>query len=301
MINITKFKLMFEIYFNFIYYLKKYIKIIFIISLIYIYCLIYYYNINNKIISVCMCTLGKEENKYIREFVEYYEKIGVDKIFLYDNNEPEKEYFDFVINDYIDKGFVKVFNWRGIKKPHFKAINDCYQRYNTQFNWLIFYDIDEFIHLYNYNNIKDFLNEKKFDNCQKIYLNWVFHTDNNKIYYENISLFKRFPEIERDAIINENFSQKVKSILRGNISNFLISNISHTSHIVTNSVKACNGFGKEIQLDEEYHLKPSDTKYYYIDHFYSKSLQEFIQKVKKGSAVKGNDKKFMLFRIFRYF
>ena len=31
------------------------------------------------------------ENKYIREFVEFYEKHGVDKIFLYDNNDIDGE------------------------------------------------------------------------------------------------------------------------------------------------------------------------------------------------------------------
>ena len=108
------------------------------------------------------------------------------------------------------------------------------------------------------------------------------------IKYENRSLFERFPELERDAIINKNFSQKVKTILRGNISNFLISNISHTSHIVTESVKGCNGYGKEINLDEDFLMENSDTKFYYIDHFYTKSLEEFVQKVKKGSAVHGN-------------
>ena len=98
----------------------------------------------------------------------------------------------------------------------------------------MFYDIDEYIHIPN--NIKNFLNEKKFDNCQKIYLNWVFHTDNNLIYYDNRSLFERFPEIERDAIINKNYSQRVKSILRGNISNFIIANNSFTSHILKTTI-----------------------------------------------------------------
>ena len=114
-------------------------------------------------------------------------------------------------------------------------------------------------------------------------------------------MFERFPELERDAIINKNFSQKVKTILRGNISNFLISNISHTSHIVTESVKGCNGYGKEINLDEDFLMENSDTKFYYIDHFYTKSLEEFVQKVKKGSAVHGKEGNFKFFRVLRYF
>ena len=44
-----------------------------------------YFKIKNT--KVCICTLGKKENRYVREFVEYYEKYGIDKIFLYDNND----------------------------------------------------------------------------------------------------------------------------------------------------------------------------------------------------------------------
>jgi hypothetical protein len=165
----------------------------------------------------------------------------------------------------------------------------------------MFYDIDEYIHLSGYSNIKDFLNEKKFNRCKKIYLNWVFHTDNDLIYYENISLFERFPEFEKEALLNRNYSQKVKSILRGNISNFLLSNDSHASHIITNSVKACNSLGEKVKLDKEYYMKNADSKNFYIDHFYTKSLEEFIRKIKRGSAVKGNDRNFKFFRILRYF
>lgn len=248
-----------------------------------------------------MCTIGKEENRYIMEFITYYQKLGVDKIFLYDNNDKKSEHFEDVIKNYIDEGFVKIINWRGIERPHFKAINDCYLKFNKEYDWLMFYDIDEYIHLSSYKNIKHFLKARKFNNCKKIYLNWVLHTDNDLIQYENLSLFKRFPNVEKDAIINNNFSQKVKSIIRGNISNFIIANNTHTTHIITNSVKACNGFGKEIILDEEFYLPNSDAKYNYIDHFFSKTIEEFVDKIKKGSAVNSNSGKFRLFRIIRFF
>jgi hypothetical protein len=52
------------------------------------------------------------------------------------------------------------------------------------------------IHLQNYQDIKEFLTEKIFNGCQKIYLNWVFHTDNDLIHYENKSVQERFPIIE---------------------------------------------------------------------------------------------------------
>lgn len=52
---------------------------------------------NNNGIKICLCTLGKDENRYPREFVEYYKKLEVDKIFIYDNKDISGEKFDYVL------------------------------------------------------------------------------------------------------------------------------------------------------------------------------------------------------------
>ena len=80
--------------------------------------------INN--IKVCICTLGKNENRYIREFIEYYENYDIDQIFLYDNNDENGEKFEEIIKDYIDNGFVKILNFRGKKREQLNIINHCY-------------------------------------------------------------------------------------------------------------------------------------------------------------------------------
>ena len=127
---------------------------IIIINIIYIIIILLNYNIllNKKEkkeiikkIKVCLCTLGKNENKYIKEFVLYYINYGVDKIFLYDNNDIDGEKFEEIINDFINKGFVEIKNWRGIEKAQFNIMNNCYQNNYNKFDWLIFYDIDEYI------------------------------------------------------------------------------------------------------------------------------------------------------------
>ena len=99
-----------------IYFLKKLIILIFLILLLTFYIFkikpLIYYKKNNL---VCMCTPAKEENKYIKEFIEHYKNYGVDKIFLYDNNDIDGEKFDDIINEYIKTKFVVVVNFRGKK------------------------------------------------------------------------------------------------------------------------------------------------------------------------------------------
>ena len=188
-----------------------------------------------KKIKVCICTIGKLENNYINEFVEHYYNYGVDKIFLYDNNDINDEHFETKISYYINNKFVQVLNYRGQKKKQYKIYQKCYENNSRIFDWLIFYDIDEFINLKNYRNIKRFLINKKFDKCQSIYLNWVLHTDNGLLYYDNRTLHKRFTEIKTDT----NFCLG-KTIIRGNIKKIKM----NSCHLLDRKIKRCNGFGK---------------------------------------------------------
>jgi len=230
---------------------------------------------------VCLCTLGKEENKYIREFVEHYKNYGVDKIYLYDNNDINGEHFEEVINDFILDGFVEIFNWRGKSKVIYKIMNECYYKNNKYYDWLVFYELDEFIHLYSYNNIKSFLNENKFDKCQIIYLNLIVHTDNDRLFYQNESLFERFPNIYPKG---KSKSLQVKMIIKGKIKDIKIIN---TAHSILNDnyghLNICNGFGQPAKL-KGMGTNETDYKYNYIDHFYCKSTEEFVRKLAKGDA-----------------
>ena len=62
--------------------------------------------------KVAVCAIAKNENLYIREWVEWYKNLGVSKIFLYDNNDLDGERFEEVIDDYIKSDFVEVIDVR---------------------------------------------------------------------------------------------------------------------------------------------------------------------------------------------
>ena len=44
-----------------------------------------------------------------------------------------------------------------------------------------------------------------------------------------------------------------------------------------------------------------DFKYYFIDHFYFKSLEEFTDKLNRGSAIASDNIKIKLLKFSRYF
>ena len=246
---------------------------------------------NNNEIKVCLCTIGNFENNYIIEFVSHYFNYGVDKIFLYDNNDINGEIFDNILYNFIKISFIKIINYRGQKRKQLEIFEKCYKENSNSYDWLIFYDIDEFINLKDYSNIKDFLKQKKFNKCQSIYLNWVLHTDNNLLYYDNRTLYRRFPEV----YINKDFCRG-KTIIKGNLTNITI----QSTHTLDNTIGRCNGFGKRITT-LGINCRKSDNKYNYIDHFHTKSTEEFINKINKGDAVFGEDKNNTYSRIKFYF
>lgn len=270
----------------------KIIKIIYILLNFHIILILSLYKKN----KVCICTIGKKENLYAKEFVDYYKDKGINKIFLYDNNDKNGENFDLVLKEYIDKGYVEIVDIRGLNAPQIQAMEDCRKKNFKKFDWLIFYDMDEFLYLRNYSKINNYLNQKIFEKCQRIQLNWFCHTDNDLLYYDNRTLADRFPLTDKRWNGKKlGGSEGIKSILKGNI-DLEITN----AHTLNSKLISCDGFGK-IRKDIGIITNESDHYYYYIDHYWAKSTEEFVNKLLKGSVALGNDTKHYMKRINMYF
>ena len=110
-----------------------------------------FFNENKTKTSICVVV--KQENRYIKEFINYYRKLKINKIFLYDNNDLNGEYLEDILFKYIKYNFVEIINYRGKYKPQKKAYNDCYVNNNKDYNWMAFYDADEYLYIDNYTNI----------------------------------------------------------------------------------------------------------------------------------------------------
>ena len=103
--------------------------------------------------------------------------------------------------------------------------------------------------------------------------------------------------MEPNARNNINGSRNyIKSILRGHIPNVVINCV----HKLTQKLKGCNGFGNP-QVIKSVSTPNSDFRFYYIDHYYSKSVEEFVEKLNKGDVLNGQSASFKYARIRIYF
>ena len=169
---------------------------------------------------------------------------------------------------------------------------------NKNYDWLSFFDLDEFLEVRpKSKNIQDFLRNTRYENCDTIKINFLFYSDNELLYYDNRTLQERFTT----PLYNHRAIAVVKVIVRGGLSQNYWS-VNCTPHTSWFKCANCDSSGKKIKF-KKYLIWPPKFEYAFIKHYYTKTLEEYIIKCKRGSAynkVKWNDKRKKM-KIYYYF
>ena len=249
--------------------------------------------------GVALCTIAKSENLYIKEFTEHYKKLGVKNIFLYDNNDENDEKYTKILLGYIKSGFIEITNIRGKKLFQKIAFHNCLKKNKNKYDWLLFFDVDEFLYINNNQTLYNFLSEPRYKNCQTIKINWKCYGDNENLYYENNSVQKRFTKQSTSKYCN----RWIKSIV--NVKNN--DNIGwgyRSPHVPYINVRnSCDTLG-DLTYYEKKKIYPPIYKYVYLKHYATKSSEEYANKILRGDAVfliknNSNHQKRMLKKFFR--
>lgn len=185
------------------------------------------------------------------------------------------------MKDYKFRNKITIIDFRGLNSkegfiPQFNAYYDCYENNNKEYDWLSFFDFDEFIELKNNITIKEYLSNSIFDKCDNIKINWLFYSDNEKIYYEKKSIFTRFPK----PLLNDSSNVSTKSIVKGRLKNNYWYNM-HNPHTTSLPYTSCNSVGKIMSRKSHYNSPPNYEKAL-LRHYATKSLEEYCKKIKRG-------------------
>ena len=221
-------------------------------------------------LKTAVVAIGRRENLYAREFVEHYKKLGFDNVIILDNNYGDEEHFEDVLQDYVDQGFVIVENYRDRTRIQMKAYTEMYAKYKDQYDWIAFFDFDEFLFM-NGMNAKEWL--KGFpEDCEAVLTNWMCMTDNNLVEYDDRPLVERFKEaMQLDRPIQYQFPDNchVKSIIRGGLNAVFGGN----PHTTDTPLKAYNASGQRC---ENRPFQPIDWSTAHLRHFTTKTIEEWM-------------------------
>lgn len=233
--------------------------------------------------KVALVLIIKNENKYIKEFLTYYQDLGIDTVFLCDNNDIDGETPLDIIGEYIKNGFVKYINARGKTAYQREAYTSIYNEIKYDYNWICFLDTDEFLTINEPITLKKWLSQEKFANANQIMINWVQFGDNDilDIKNDNYSVLDRFkkPCVEYGMVplshpinMNQKFFPSefhVKSILRGGLEDIVFES-AHFAKIDNN----VNINGDKVSLNTK--QLPCDKQSVVINHYVTKTLEEYL-------------------------
>ena len=236
--------------------------------------------------NTLICCIAKNENKYIREWVEWYKKIGVTNICLFDNNDTNGESFSDVIGDYIGSGFVIVKDVRGMEKMQIPCYQICYNEYNKKYDWIGFFDADEFLEIEE-GTIEDFLNKDIYKNAEGIRVCWKNYDDNDliKVEGDNYSI-NRFTRIMDENSIENKIS---KIILKGGLSNIEFYPHPGGEHGILIKCKVVDCYGRPHN-NSSFLLSQRIWANAWLNHYRYKTLEEFATiKIKRGYPNMGEE------------
>ena len=220
-------------------------------------------------------TCAKNENEYIREWIEHYKSLNFDKIIICDNNDDLS--LMEVISDYIDSGFVEIFDCRGVGSFQVQIYSMFCSEGN--YKWCAYFDCDEFLELGLYSDIKEYLSTKSGEIC--ISFNWMLYGSNEQLFKTEGGVQERFKyPTSPISLYTENCY--IKSIVRGG--NFFKNDCwFNGSHMPTKegTYKQCIG-GYFWKFNNSHQILPPRYKEGYIKHYYTKSFEEWTNKSKRG-------------------
>jgi hypothetical protein len=220
--------------------------------------------------ELSICAIAKNEQDYLLEWCAFNKVIGIDHIYIYDNESevPAKE----VVKNYIEEGFVDVIAFPG-KAKQMVSYSDCIANHKDD-RWIAFIDIDEYICNFTNLSIKDIL--KEYEEYGGLQISWkLFGSNGQKTKPEGLTI--------------ENFTMASPCWWSENL---------HTKAICQPAKAVCFGDNPHFvrysppyyAVGEDFNKVPNAWAEKFcanklqLNHYVVRSKQEFVEKIAKGRA-----------------
>jgi hypothetical protein len=221
--------------------------------------------------TAAICCIVIHEGAYLREWVDYHLAIGFSHLYIYDNSE------DFEMQNWsVEKTTVTHFPGRLMQA---KAYLDCVLRFGIPKNhtWMAFYDVDEYLALFQHSNVVDFLMEYNLQGDLSI--RWHHMTWSNHSQYSPLPVTKRFQYMAPERDPENDYVKSIAVVADIDTSQEGIE--PHSTHLKPNRTQK-DTLGNVLSLPMKNNGGPTDVALIY--HYKTKSWKEYIAKRMRGTA-----------------
>lgn len=157
--------------------------------------------------DVALCAIFQNEARWMEEWIEFHQLVGVEHFYLYNNNSTDD--FESVLEPYVRSGVVELIDWP--QRPHAKlsyneiqckAYEDALKRAKGITRWLVVVDLDEFLFPTKANTLQEVL--RHFRKFGGVGVNWqMFGTSS-------------VAEVPKDRLMIETLIKKAPPDYQGN-------------------------------------------------------------------------------------
>lgn len=232
--------------------------------------------------AVAVTAIVKNEALYFEEWINFHRAIGVEHFFIL-NNASEDNSVE-VLTPYINHGIVTLLHWP-LKGGQIDGYNFVLRSLGHLARWMAFIDLDEFIVLKQDESLPDFL--ARFPDADQILIPWRnfgysgHRTRPEGWVIENFTMAENipaggFPDRHSKAIV------RVEAATQA------------TAHFMHTCDKRTVNERGEIVPERELIEAPS-YDLVQINHYWTKSYEEFEAKLRRGQGGGGAEKKLLPF------
>lgn len=225
---------------------------------------------------LAVAAVFRNEAPYLKEWIEFHRRVGVERFFLYDNGSTDAG--AEIVEPYVATGIADLIEWPG-EVVQSLAYEDALYRYRKATRWLAFIDIDEFLFSPTYEPLPSLL--ERFEPVPAVAVNWcVFGPSGRETKPEGLVI----ENYTRRAVEDNPINRHVKSIVdpRQTVA-------YHTPHsfqyvrglpAYTERFKAVHGpLTRNVSFD-----------LFRVNHYWTKSVEECRRKFERGRADTGEQR-----------
>lgn len=213
-----------------------------------------------------ICAIARDEDKDIKEWLDYHLMIGFEHFLIFDNNSliPLKQ----TLKEFIAAGLVTVEDFPMRNAQQLSAYMSALKYWGSNTRWLAFIDIDEFIVPMQKTNICDFLDS--YNQYAGIGANWAMFGANGHIHRPAGGIIENYTSCL-------GLNPHIKSILQPSLTNLAKS----AHHFTYKSGYFC--VNEDSIPIKSFCSYPIGEKIR-INHYYYKSRDDFKEKIRRGLA-----------------
>ena len=140
-----------------------------------------------------VCAIVKNEAPYIKEWIHYHTKLGVERFYIYENYSDDTTLK--VLNNLVELDYPIEINQVAGCPAQFTAYQLCLEKHRHNSRWITFIDVDEFIvPRYPFRELL-----KEYEGYPALAMHWRLFGSNSWKHYEDKPVVERFTKRQIDV------------------------------------------------------------------------------------------------------